>query len=85
MSSPFTQARASLMSASVVFALTTALASCVWDTPESALQDTGASTEAHTLLAAGSDRATAHRFSDDYADALSLLANQTPEPSAPSF
>ena len=85
MSSPFTQTRASLMSATAVFALATALASCGWDTAESALHDPGASTEARALPAAGSARAAAHRFGDDYADALRLLADQAPEPAAPSF
>ena len=75
----------SLARAAVVFALAAALASCGWDTPESALRDTGVSTEALTLLAADSARVAAHRFSDDYPDALRLLADQAPEAVAPSF
>ena len=75
----------SLVSAAAVFALAAALASCGWDTPESALHDTGASTEARALLAADSARAAAHRFGDDYPDALRLLADQVPDAAAPSF
>ena len=75
----------SLVSAAAVFALAAALASCGWDTPESALHDTGASTDARALLAADSARAAAHRFGDDYPDALRLLADQVPDAAAPSF
>ena len=82
----------SLVRAAAVFALAAALASCGWDTPESALHDTGASTDARALLAADpallaadSARAAAHRFGDDYPDALRLLADQVPDAAAPSF
>ena len=75
----------SLVSAAAVFALAAALASCGWDTPESALDDSGASTEARALPAADSARAAAHRFGDDYPDALRLLADLAPEAAAPSF
>lgn len=87
MSSPFTQARASVMSATAVFAVIAALASCGWDTPESALHDAGANAHpaARALLASGSAGVAAHRFSDDYAVALRLLATQAPEPTTPTF
>lgn len=85
MSPRLNQSRISLTSATAVFALAAALTSCGWDTPESALHDTGISTEARALPAASSARAAAHRFGDDYADALRLLADQSPEPVAPSF
>ena len=75
----------SLVSAVAVFALAAALAACGWDTPESALHDTGTSTEARALLSADNARAAAHRFGDDYPDALHLLADQVPEAAAPSF
>ena len=75
----------SLVRAAAVFALAAALASCGWDTPESALHDTGTSTEARALLSADNARAAAHRFGDDYPDALHLLADQVPEAAAPSF
>ena len=81
MSSPFTQARASLMSATAVFALAAALASCGWDTTESALHDT----EASALQATHATRAAAHRFSDDFANALRLLADLVPEQAAATF
>ena len=81
MSSPFTQARASLMSATAVFALAAALASCGWDTTESALHDTAVS----ALQATHATRAAAHRFSDDFANALRLLADLVPEQAAATF
>lgn len=75
----------SLVSAAAAFALAAALASCGWDTPESALHDTGTSTDALALLAADSASAAAHRFGDDYPDALRLLADQAPDAAAPTF